>query len=237
MIPKDSMVATLSDFQLWFANAGLTVAHIKGFGKGIGSYYDEEAIKELGSYDAIAFDGDPYEEDGFTALIPKFLALAGRRIVIAFKTWEDIVEMQSSYTNLKVLHRMIIVRVNIEKAMETITGENSSLGDMPQWAQQYYALGRVAIKATGSMFVLCLGGGSIAQNEAEANIKAGGSWVVFALSRGEKERFPSVMDWAQKNHGHNVQFVRGKDPHEQDGFATLAESTMSSRPQLQESIM
>ena len=99
---------------------------------------------------------------------------------------------------------------------------------MPQWALQYYALGRVAIKATGSMFVLCLGGGGIAQNEAEANILDGGSWVVFALSRGRKESYPSVLDWAQKNKGPNVQFVCGKDPNERDGFAEYAESTLST---------
>ena len=228
---------SLSAFQSMLAGAGWTVAHIKGFDKGMGSYYHEEAIEKLGSYQAIAFDGDNYEEDGFTALIPKFLALAADKVVIAFKLNEEIDEMKRSYASLDVLHRMTIVGVDTDKAMNMMTSETKRLGDMPQWCLEYYALGRVAIKATGSMFVLCLGGGSIAQNEAEANIKAGGSWVVFALSRGEKERFPSVMDWAQQNHGHNVQFVRGKDPHEQDGFATLAESTMSSRPQLQESIM
>jgi len=230
-------VTSLSAFQECFADAGLTIAHIKGFGKGIGSYYNEEAIEELESYNAIAFDGDPYEENGFTALIPKFLALAGSRTVIAFKASEDIVEMASSYTNLKVLSSMIIVRVNIKKAMETITGENSSLGDMPQCAQQFYALGRVAIKATGSKFVLCLGGGGIARKEAEAYTFDGGRWVVFALSRGKKESYPSVLDWAQKNKNPNVQFVCGKDPDELDGFAEHAESTVSSRPQLQEGIM
>ena len=135
--------------------------------------------------------------------------------------------MQSSYANLNVLHRMIIVGVDIEEAMETITGERSRLSDMPQWALEYYALGRVAIKATGSMFVLCLGGGDIAQKEAEANILDGGSWVVFALSRGKKETIPSVMDWAQKNRSPNVRLVCGKDPNERDGFAESAESTLS----------
>ena len=218
----------MSAFQSRLANAGWTVAHIKGFGEGIGSYYHEEAIKELGSYDAIAFDGDPYEEDGFIALIPKFLALADSKFVIAFKIKGEIAEMQSSYASLDVLHRMIIVGVDIEEAMETITGERSRLSDMPQWALHYYALGRVAIKATGSMFVLCLGGGGIAQKEAEANILDGGSWVVFALSRGRKEGNPSVLDWAQKNKGPNVQFVCGKDPNELEGFAEYAESTVST---------
>ena len=219
---------SLSAFQSRLADAGWTVAHIKGCDKGMGSYYHEEAIKELGSYDAIAFDGDSYEEDGFTALIPKFLALAGEKIVMAFKIKGEIAEMQSSDANLDVLHRMTIVGVDMEKAMDTITSERLRLGDMPQWALQCYALGRVAIKATGSMFVLCLGGGGIAQNEAEANIEDGGSWVVFALSRGRKESNPSVLDWAQKNKGPNVQFVCGKDPNELDGFAEYAESTVST---------
>jgi len=133
--------------------------------------------------------------------------------------------MQSSYENLNVLHRMIIVGVDIEEAMETITGEAWRLGDMPQWGVEYYALGRAAINATGSMFVLCLGGGGIAQKEAEANILDGGRWVVFALNRGRKEGNPSVLDWAQRNNSPNVQLVTGKDPNERDGFAEYPEST------------
>ena len=144
---------------------------------------------------------------------------------MAFKLEAEIVEMQTSYANLNVWREMIIVSVDIKEAMETITGERLRLGDMPQWGVEYYALGRAAIKATGSMFVLCLGGGGIAQKEAEANILDGGSWVVFALSRGRKESNPSVLDWAQKNNNLNVQVVCGKDPNERDAFAEYAEST------------
>jgi len=47
LIPKDGTVATMSDFQQWrAAKTSLTIAHIKGFGNGIGSYYDDEAIKD-----------------------------------------------------------------------------------------------------------------------------------------------------------------------------------------------
>ena len=47
LFPKDGTLATMPQFQRWrAANASLTIAHIKGFGEGIGSCYDDEAIKD-----------------------------------------------------------------------------------------------------------------------------------------------------------------------------------------------
>merc|ERR1712190_318993 len=72
-------------------------------------------------------------------------------------------------------------------------------GDMPSWAQEYYALGRCAIKATGSKQVVALGGGGIAGNEAQAHFPEGGEWTIYALSRGKKEEYPALCDFAHEH--------------------------------------
>ena len=65
---------------------------------------------------------------------------------------------------------------------------------------------------------MALGGGGIAGNEAEASFADGVQWTVFALSRGKKEAFPSLLDFAAAHEG-PVTLVRGKDPTEAQAFA------------------
>ena len=59
-------------------------------------------------------------------------------------------------------------------------------------------LGRTALKITQSRRVVAMGGGGIAASEASAGFGDGVQWTVYALSRGKKEEFPSLCDFAQK---------------------------------------
>ena len=67
---------------------------------------------------------------------------------------------------------------------------------LPGWARDYYALGRIAIKVSGATVVVSLGGGGIAAREAEAGLKEGAAWTVFAVGRGQQESHPSLCDFA-----------------------------------------
>ena len=79
-----------------------------------------------------------------------------------------------------------------------LNGELTRVCAMPERAQEYYILGRIAIKLTKSKHVVALGGGGIAGEEMAASLDEGVSWTVYAVSRGKKEAYASLMDKAAK---------------------------------------
>merc|ERR1711924_309423 len=97
-----------------------------------------------------------------------------------------------------------------------VTEEMKTVTDLPDWAQEYFLLGRLAIKVTGSKRVIALGGGGISANEASVGMRDGVEWTVYAVSRGREEKFPTLLNWAAETPGVNL--VSGKDPNEMGGF-------------------
>jgi len=80
-------------------------------------------------------------------------------------------------------------------------------------------LNRIASKCTKAKQVIALGGGGVAANEAEAGFADGVKWTVYALSRGKKEEYPALCDFAHKNKSNKMMtFVTGKDTAESDAF-------------------
>jgi len=109
-----------------------------------------------------------------------------------------------------------------EAAEHGITDELNDTEGMPDWAQEYFLLGRLACKVTGSKQVLSLGGGGIAAHEAKASAKSGVSWTIYALSRGREETFPTLADWAAENVENpgigGLKLKRNLDPNEAMAF-------------------
>jgi len=99
-----------------------------------------------------------------------------------------------------------------------ITEEQQDVQGLPDWAQEYFLMGRLACKATGSKQVFSLGGGGIAAHEAEASTSSGAVWTIYALSRGRKEAHPTLADWAAENPSSGVKLRRNLDPDEATAF-------------------
>ena len=122
------------------------------------------------------------------------------------------------------LDRIKLVAVDLkpptwcDAAEHGITEELKGVQDLPEWAQEYFLLGRLACKLTGSKTVFSLGGGGISAYEAKATASAGMKWTIYAMSRGRKEAYPSLADWAAENPGPGVSLRRNLDPDEESAF-------------------
>lgn len=222
----DGTVYTLESFQDWLQKTpAVKIAHIKGFGKGMGDFYLQDAIAELRDFDMIAFDGDAYADTSFTALVPMFLRLSPQKRAVAFKFERSIQKLKDAWSSQEaVLEKLAIVSVDSEKVKLQFQDEVSRLPQsLPTWAVDFFVLGRAAIKATGATHVVCLGGGGISGWEAQASLEGDKvvTWIIFAQSRGRKEEHPTLMDWADQKatSSSSVRLVRGKDPDEADAFA------------------
>merc|ERR1712113_1243103 len=105
-----------------------------------------------------------------------------------------------------------------DAAEHGITEELKGVQDLPEWAQEYFLLGRLACKLTGSKTVFSLGGGGISAYEAKASATSGALWTIYAMSRGRKEAYPTLADWAAENPSSGVTLRRNFDPHEAMAF-------------------
>lgn len=213
---------SVSDFLSQRENFG-NIVHIKGFGRGITANWKDRALSAIGqSCSAIAWDGDPPKNDSFTALIEIFLRSDSKNVAIAFKDTEKLDTFSNKWEQqLKEFGSRIIV-VYVDKSKDTemlgLAGEDSFVKTLPALAREFYVLGRVAIKCTGSKHVVAVGGGGIAGKEAAVSLNDGVHWTIFAVSRGEHETQETLLDWAKGNPDPNLDFVTGFDPNEAKGY-------------------
>jgi hypothetical protein len=188
------------------------IVHLKGFGSGLTApQWKEHALKAIGaSCHTVAFDGDPIQTDGFTALVPEFLRRNPANRAVAFRDARKLKSFQNSWwaEMQEFGDRLVLVSVDLEKDLGSagLQAQDAQLQGMPDMARDFFWLGRIAIKATNSKAVVAAGGGGIAALEAKAGIAEGASWTVLALSRGRRERNETLVDWAQANR--NAKAVR-----------------------------
>jgi len=205
-----------------------SIVHVKGFGNGLSGEIDETVLNDILSrnYRMMVWDGDLLEETGFTKMVPLFLASNSEAMALAFvldyevddfrESWEKIIEQ---YPN-----RIRVVAMDMkppawrDAADHGITEELKDAQDLPDWAQEYFLVGRLASKATGSKQVFSLGGGGIASHEAKASANSGVQWTIYALSRGRDEAYPTLADWAAENPSSSVRLQRNIDPDEDRAF-------------------
>ena len=185
-VPLD--VLDLEGFKKWKAGVAGDIAHIKGFSNGMAGTYNQEAVEQLKAFSVVAWDGDPLSAGSFTALVEPFLQADPGRKAVAFKKKDSVEKLQASWQEIaaKFTGRIVVVAVDPKTDFATLPdlqAERGRVSAFPNWSQEFYLLGRVAIKATGSKFVVSLGGGGIAGLEAEASFDDGVQWVVYAQSR------------------------------------------------------
>jgi len=213
------------------------IVHLKGFGSGLSGSSDEAVLDDIlhSTCEMIVWDGDPFEETGFTKMVPKFLERNPQSKALAFvldyevddfrESWEKVIERYPG--------RIRVVAVDLkpprwrDAADHGITEELQHMRGLPDWAQEYFLMGRLSCKATGSKQVFSLGGGGIAAHEAEASTSSGVVWTIYALSRGRTEAHPTLADWAAENPSSGVKLRRNLDPDEAMAFCNERNKTQS----------
>jgi len=224
----------LDDFSTWRAhicNAD-EVVHVKGFRQGMDQSYDLDALELLSDYSLLVWDGDDYEETGFTKLVPRFLRARPTARAVAFQSDHMVDDLRESWASVVAQFpgRISVVPLKlqppnwVDASRFGIAGdaEKASSSGLPEWAQEDFLRGRLALSVTGSKRVISLGGDSIVSHEARLSVNCGIDWIIYALSRGKKEKIPTLMDWAVSQA--NLKLVRGKDANEADAFAQVRES-------------
>jgi len=225
-------VMTISDMggDQWIPESKL-IMHLKGFGGGLNGDLDKTILEDIMSSGCgmMVWDGDSFEETGFTKMVPQFLESNPETKALAFaldyelddfkETWEPIIE--------KYPDRIRVVTMDMkppawrDAADHGITEELKDTEGLPEWAQEYFLVGRLANKVTGSKQVFSLGGGGIAAHEAKASANSGVEWTVYALSRGRDEAHPTLADWAAENPSSSVKLKRDLDPDENKAFSKV----------------
>eukprot|EP00401_Gymnodinium_catenatum_P026745 CAMPEP_0117577564 /NCGR_PEP_ID=MMETSP0784-20121206/63489_1 /TAXON_ID=39447 /ORGANISM="" /LENGTH=460 /DNA_ID=CAMNT_0005377073 /DNA_START=156 /DNA_END=1538 /DNA_ORIENTATION=- len=215
----------LRDFAAWRARIpNDEVVHLKGFGCSMGDYYDEEAMEKLDDCSLLIWDGEEYSSTGFTKLIPAFLKGRAGRKAAAFCLRYEVDEFQKCWSSVLrgSMLQVAVVLVDAEPPkfadaeVYRVKRDLNQANSLPDWAAAYLLLSRIAMKASGAMRVVALGGGNITAMEAQLSVNEGVKWTIFALSRGRKETYPSLLDWAVTEP--RADFVTGKDPNEAQGF-------------------
>jgi len=206
-----------------------SIATIKGFGSGLSAACDKAVLCDLSATKCtmLVWDGDPLEDTGFTKMVPQFLQMNPTSKALAFVLDYEIDDFMESWADTieQFPHRIRAVAVDMkppewqEAADHGITEELKGTEGLPEWAQEYFLLGRLACKVTGSKKVLSLGGGGISAHEAKASASSGVSWIIYALSRGREEKFPTLADWAAEHPSSAVTLKRNLDPNEAMAFS------------------
>jgi len=203
---------------------------IKGFGSGLNVACDKVMLRDILAMTCtmLVWDGDPLDNTGFTKMVPQFLQTNPVSKALAFVLDYEVDDFMESWADTieQFPHRIRVVAVDMkppfwgEAANYGITEELKDTEGMPQWAQEYFLLGRLACKLTGSKQVLSLGGGGISAHEAKVSAKSGVSWTIYALSRGRQEQFPMLADWAAENPSPGIKLKRNLDPNEAMAFCS-----------------
>merc|ERR1712060_521233 len=146
--------------------------------------YDKEIMAFLKKYKVLVWDGDDYHKDGFTKLVPMYLDSNPSTVAVSFKKRFEIPKFNSRWASLMLKYpkRIKVVPIDYPEDAKTF-GVHAEVDkyckELPEWAQEYFALGRCAMKVTGSTQVVALGGGGIAGNEAHVGSQDGVQWQIY----------------------------------------------------------
>lgn len=149
------------------------IVHVQFFAGGINADWKKQALHWIGdSCSAIAWDGHSPKDYSLTpsALICQFLRARQKNVAIIFKDVSKIQALQNEWKAQldEFGNRIVIVAVDRirDAAILGVGRQETRDHDLPIVSQGF--LGRIAIKATGSKKVVCMGSGTIGGKEAEA---------------------------------------------------------------------
>jgi len=213
-------VLSLDDFIKKSMNP-MSIVHLKGFGHGLEDKYEEDILKTIARYQVLVWDGDEYETTGFTKMVPKFLDANAQGECVAFKldyevddfkeSWADVIEQYPDRISIVSIDMKLPSLVDAQRL--GVLEEMSNAAELPDWAREYFLLGRVACQATRSSLVISMGGGGISKSEAQAGIAVGVEWEIIDLRRAPSPGNPTdadgwrdeqgraLMDWVRDESG------------------------------------
>jgi len=132
------------------------IVRIKGFGSGLNPNIDEAVLKDISRSkgEMIVWDGDGLEETGFTNMVPKFLETNPQSKALAFVLDYEVDDFKESWVKVieQIPDRNRVVAVDLklptwrDAADKGITEELKSVENYPEWAQEYFLMGRLACK-------------------------------------------------------------------------------------------
>lgn len=214
---------------------------IKGFGSGLDAACDKAVLDDILATRCkmLVWDGDPFDNTGFTKMVPQFLEKSPESKALAFVLDYELDDLMESWADIieKFPGRIRAVTVDMkppiwrEASDNGITDEMKDTEGLPEWAQEYFLLGRLACKVIGSTRVFSLGGGGIVAHEAKQSAKRGVSWNIYALSRGRTEQHPTLADWAVENPFSGIRLIRNLDPNEAMAFSNPGNMKKGGNPQ------
>lgn len=215
------------------------IFHLTGFSEKA-AFVDQacqEALGRIQSFSVLTWGGDYSNADGFTALIPLFLAGGAGRRAIAFrikdtdnqhadfkKSWNDLAERYLGAFFIVELDKSIdFDRFPVRKDTQP-GGLAANLGG----GTEFFIRGRCAAKISQTKRVIALGGGGIVGCDMLCSLQDQMRWTVFALSRGRKEQNHSLMDLSAGKP--EVELIRGIDPNEDLAFCQGAPPMINPMP-------
>merc|ERR1719502_348999 len=181
-----------------------SVAHITGADNGLTAIGQARAAVKpmLANYSVLTWTGESLKGGGFTEVIQDFLHNRPDRKVVAFRqVGLSRLEFEQSWNSIASAHpgQFLVVELDVEAEAARLgaTWEwDTQHGPLPAGVRHHFLLGRIAVKSTATSRVLALGGGGCPSLECRLGMGAGAHWSVLALSRGGKEPFPGVADYA-----------------------------------------
>lgn len=206
-------VIDLDDVDRWRHENPGEVAHVKGFRHGI---CEDSALASslqlLQNCSLLVWDGDAHDETGFTVLVPSFLRERPERQALAFTADRRAEEFRGAWQRqlVEFSGRITLVSVDVERCIARLelASERARVSSFAERQQERFFVGRIALKSSGSKFIVALGGDGIVRQEAEASLNDGVQWTIFALSCDSKNQAPSLRDWATKINSTSLNLVQ-----------------------------
>jgi len=185
---KKSIVRKLEDVKEILDGVDPTeVMHLKGFGSGIESTeYDDQILEMLSGYKVIEWDGDDYNKDSFTRLLPLAMAKYPKCRFVAFKFLSDTQKGWPGNSNFPDDFDFDVVGVDN-------TGKTDESGGV-----DYAYLGIEAINATGATKTICLGGGGVPKQEFDRG-PSSVEWTLVPYTRlvNDSVQEASLMEYVE----------------------------------------
>ena len=136
--------------------SGQSLVKLAGFDGGSGTscpVWDKVNV-ELESKDVLLWDGDWYNDEGWTKVIPEFLAVSQERIAIAFQKRKEVPGFHRSYWHLykRFPGRIQMVVMEDQENMDAVP---PAVKAQLKWLDEEFQSSRLKKPTTGSLLDAC----------------------------------------------------------------------------------
>jgi hypothetical protein len=201
---------------------------LKGFPGKIHHAYNRDVLWRLCAFSLVCWDGETYNNCGFTALLLEFLRSNPTAKVAAFREQSTVDSFLLSWEALaqEFPDRIALVAVNLigggPRYWSTIREDLFRVQDLDGDDQDHFIKACLGLKLTRATQVFALGGTGIEGKVAEVSLADGVRWTIFPARRAWKELTPSLLDWAEDVRGRFdpslLAVESGQHPQDDDAY-------------------